>query len=96
MEKRGGRVIQGNTVAGNLGPTWILLTWIWTRTSKTQNFGGDQSPRKSENPENGRFLGTKLKKNMKPPWDGLQTLMVDRGFNADTCHICVLSVPYNR
>ena len=49
-------------VADNLGPTWILLTWIWTRTSNTQNLGGGQSAKKSENPKNSRFFGTKLKK----------------------------------
>ena len=49
-------------VADNLGPTWILLTWIWTRNSNTQNLGGGQSAKKSENRKNGRFFGIKLKK----------------------------------
>ena len=57
--------IQGNMVANNLGPTWILLTWIWTLTSNTQILGG-QSSKKSENPKNGRFLGIKSKKKNEP------------------------------
>ena len=88
--------IQGNMVADNLGPTWIILTWIWTRTSNTQNFGDGQNSKKSENPKNGRFLGTKSKKKMNPPWDGLQTWMVDKESMGDSCGICVLDGSYNR
>ena len=60
--RKGEAAIQGNMVADNLGPTWIILTWIWTHTSNTQNLGGGQSAKKSENRKNGRFFGTKLKK----------------------------------
>ena len=83
--------IQGNMVADNLGPIWILLTWIWTRTSNTQNLRGGQSAKKSENRKNGRFFGAKLKKKI---WSHHGTDFKLRWWIEDTLPIPAVYVPW--